>query len=710
MFIPRIGMEVVVDFLEGDPDAPLITGSVYNGVNTVPYALPRHSDISTLKSNSTKGGKGHNELRFVDRKGQEQLMLHAQNRMDICVGGNFCETNGGQRDLRVGKDFNLLNKGDLNWTAQSGWYQLVAKDLDLTVQANVHHDFQADLIEKVTGLAEMNPDTLSLVAANLINFKGKEMRAEYAADATLRGGTIVLEGSDGGLTFKCGGSFITIDQSGICISAPVVQINSGGAPKESTPANPAGPLVMEEPLEPTDCQCSTPGENLGGGGGGGGGSRQRRKKSLPGNNPPDWVPPKPPKPPVVPPPPAPAKPCSIQTLDIACAHNARKPDPGTRILQVVPDQGASSSGVSYGIESIKLKFSGNKSSGGTDTIKISGVAVDGGTAPIKTAVSRTPSPPAAGDFSGGASQDLKIVSPACDAWWPYPFKPEVYCIYGKGCDDAQLAWTVEAYPSLNYAGGLELSKFEELFKKLFGKDELSTQQKYGVTAGIKFAGPSGSMEAAWGWTENEDWRACFKVGLKAAVTFASVDGTARANLRDLLTAGALTFAGVPFNSSIKVFDALSEVKIGETAILDILSCMTLQLGLKLSIGLECAIAKKFFPDGTQEGDRGATLSGVGTIHADLLWRTGPPEVINASVKGTGEGPFEASGALSIESDGLHMKPKIAFKGLTIKIELEFNFFRVNAKQQLLNWTVLEARDLWPDPSDPAPPDWRLLPP
>jgi hypothetical protein len=57
-----------------------------------------------------------------------------------------------------------------------------------------------------------------------------------------------------------------------------------------------------------------------------------------------------------------------------------------------------------------------------------------------------------------------------------------------------------------------------------------------------------------------------------------------------------------------------------------------------------------------------------------------------------------------------MKPKIAFKGLTIKIELEFNFFRVNAKQQLLNWAVLEARDLWPDPSDPAPPDWRLLPP
>lgn len=76
--IPRIGEEVIVDFVEGDPDRPIITGRVYHGKNTPPYELPKHKNVSGIKSNTTKGGGGYNEFIFDDTKGAELIQLHAQ--------------------------------------------------------------------------------------------------------------------------------------------------------------------------------------------------------------------------------------------------------------------------------------------------------------------------------------------------------------------------------------------------------------------------------------------------------------------------------------------------------------------------------------------------------------------------------------------------------------------------------------------------------
>ena len=85
MNIPRIGQEVIVDFLEGDPDQPIITGRVYNGLNKPPYTLPDNATISTLKSSTSKGGGGFNEIRLEDKKDAEQLFIHAQRNEDIRV-------------------------------------------------------------------------------------------------------------------------------------------------------------------------------------------------------------------------------------------------------------------------------------------------------------------------------------------------------------------------------------------------------------------------------------------------------------------------------------------------------------------------------------------------------------------------------------------------------------------------------------------------
>jgi type VI secretion system secreted protein VgrG len=86
--IPRIGHEVVVDFIEGDPDRPIITGSVYHGQNRPPYPLPDEKTKSTLKSESTIGGGGFNEIRFEDKKGKEEIFVHGQKDYNTVVKNN----------------------------------------------------------------------------------------------------------------------------------------------------------------------------------------------------------------------------------------------------------------------------------------------------------------------------------------------------------------------------------------------------------------------------------------------------------------------------------------------------------------------------------------------------------------------------------------------------------------------------------------------
>jgi type VI secretion system secreted protein VgrG len=85
VFIPRIGMEVVVEFMEGDPDRPLVVGTVYNGDNKVPYDLPDNKTIAGWKSDSSKGGNGYNELIFEDKKSSENIRMHAEKDHNVTV-------------------------------------------------------------------------------------------------------------------------------------------------------------------------------------------------------------------------------------------------------------------------------------------------------------------------------------------------------------------------------------------------------------------------------------------------------------------------------------------------------------------------------------------------------------------------------------------------------------------------------------------------
>jgi len=106
MHIPRLGQEVIVEFLEGDPDCPIITGRVYNADQTVPYALPDNKTQSGIKSRSSKGGSGanFNEIRFEDKKGSEMLTIHAEKDQDISVENDESHSVGHDRKKTIDHD------------------------------------------------------------------------------------------------------------------------------------------------------------------------------------------------------------------------------------------------------------------------------------------------------------------------------------------------------------------------------------------------------------------------------------------------------------------------------------------------------------------------------------------------------------------------------------------------------------------------------
>ncbi len=104
LFIPRIGQEVVVEFLEGDPDRPLVAGTVYHGANVPPYTLPDEKTKSTIKSNSSMGGKGFNEFYFEDKKGQEEVYLHGEKDWTIRIENDKNQEIGHDETMDVGHD------------------------------------------------------------------------------------------------------------------------------------------------------------------------------------------------------------------------------------------------------------------------------------------------------------------------------------------------------------------------------------------------------------------------------------------------------------------------------------------------------------------------------------------------------------------------------------------------------------------------------
>ena len=214
---PRIGQEVIVDFLEGDPDQPIIIGAVYNATELPPYTLPEEMTKTVVhKSNTHKGGGGFNELRFEDAKGKEQIFIHAQRNQDIRVENNHHESIGYNSHLMVGNDQIEKVGGDK--------HQTVAKDHNQQVDGTISVQVGMDIFETV-GLR------YALDAGSEIHLKS--------------GANLVIE-SGATLTLKVGGNFININPGGVFIQGTMVMINSGGAPGSGSGSSPDKSKLPQE--------------------------------------------------------------------------------------------------------------------------------------------------------------------------------------------------------------------------------------------------------------------------------------------------------------------------------------------------------------------------------------------------------------------------------------------------------------------------------
>ena len=234
IFLPRIGMEVIVEFLDGNPDRPIVTGCVYNGESEPPYTLPDNATMSTIKSNSSKGGQGFNEIRFEDKKGEEQVFTHAEKDQDIRVKHDTKEWIGNDRHLIVITNQKELVKGDK--------HSQVKGDQLLKVEGDIGTNVTGNEIIKVGGNQHAN------VTSNYHLKAGGDAALQAGGNIHVKGAVVVIEGGTQ-LSLKAGGSFIDISSAGVSISGAMVNINSGGAAGSGSGASPDSPDAAGEATE-----------------------------------------------------------------------------------------------------------------------------------------------------------------------------------------------------------------------------------------------------------------------------------------------------------------------------------------------------------------------------------------------------------------------------------------------------------------------------
>lgn len=196
--IPRVGQEVIVDFLNGDPDQPIVTGRTYHRSNRAPGDLPGTKTQMAIRSQTYKGN-GYNELMFEDQTDQELLSLHAQKDMQVKVLNSKDVRINYDRTVSIGHDESLVVANDRKVTVEGKQDHKTTKDFLNLVEGAHHLEVKGDLAQKIAGAMGIKVE-----------------------------GDIVLQ-SDAKISLRVGGSFISIHAGGVDIKGPKINLNSGGS-------------------------------------------------------------------------------------------------------------------------------------------------------------------------------------------------------------------------------------------------------------------------------------------------------------------------------------------------------------------------------------------------------------------------------------------------------------------------------------------------
>jgi len=219
MHVPRIGHEVIVEFLEGDPDRPIVTGRVYNGENAVPHPLPASATQSGIKSRSSKGGSAanFNEIRMEDKKGAEQLYVHAEKDQVNVVENDESTAVGHDRSVTVTNHLKTtVSEGDEEHKVETGTSLHEVKGaVTETYEATQSTTVSSDLtIRSTGGVFELHADSANVLVKAATNIKLETGASTIEMDAggniTIQGVNVAIEGT---ATVSIAGAIITSEAS-----------------------------------------------------------------------------------------------------------------------------------------------------------------------------------------------------------------------------------------------------------------------------------------------------------------------------------------------------------------------------------------------------------------------------------------------------------------------------------------------------------------
>ncbi len=284
---PRVNDEVLIGFMEGDPDQPIVVGSVYNGANMPKYDLPGHYTLSGILTRSSKGGgaANANELRFEDLSGSEQIFMNAERDFDLHVEHDWHTTVGNEQHTTVTSnrfdevdgDSHLLIKGkhneeidgDASLNIKGKQLEQIGGDAHLNIQGkNVvqvggdrEHTISGNLKESIGANSNIS------VSSNLNEQIGSNYSLTVGQNQAIQAGMNFDVSAPMQISFSCGansiflspegiglngaGGFISITPAGVTISGMLVNINSAGAPVMGSPGMAQPPQPPTSPTAPT---------------------------------------------------------------------------------------------------------------------------------------------------------------------------------------------------------------------------------------------------------------------------------------------------------------------------------------------------------------------------------------------------------------------------------------------------------------------------
>jgi type VI secretion system secreted protein VgrG len=292
-FWPRLAQEVLVAFVEGNPDEPVIVGSVYNAEQTPPYLgdgldskHKNDSNVSGFKSNTTLGGSGFNEFRFDDSKDKEQIFLHAERNLEFTTKNDSLAHTYNNRHQIIGQEKDGTKTGDQLEMVYHDKHIKVCHDHVEQVGNNMqllvggvdsgegNQDIVINGVKKesvgkddhlhVTGNRNEKVDgTQSLTVGSAQQEKiGTSHALEAGQEIHLKAGMTAVIEAGVQLTLKVGGNFVSISPAGVSIQGTLVMINSGGAAGSGSGSSPTAPQdpAQASPTQPDAADDSKSGQ------------------------------------------------------------------------------------------------------------------------------------------------------------------------------------------------------------------------------------------------------------------------------------------------------------------------------------------------------------------------------------------------------------------------------------------------------------------